>query len=79
MIMIIIIIVIFTVIILIMIGVDHLGLAKCLPVAHNTTPLNSITIVISIKEIIVIIITTVIIIIIVIKLWLYNHVFLALI
>ena len=39
-----------------MIAVDHLGLAKCLPVAHNTTPDNSITIVISMKEIIVIII-----------------------
>ena len=42
--------------ILIMIAVDHLGLAKCLPVAHNTTPNNSITIVINIKEIIVIVI-----------------------
>ena len=52
------------VIIKIMIAVDHLGLAKCLPVAHNTTPHNSITIVI-------------IVIIIVIKLWLYSHVFLA--
>ena len=53
------------VIIKIMIAVDHLGLAKCLPVAHNTTPHNSITIVITV------------IIVIVIKLWLYSHVFLA--
>ena len=51
-----IIIVIIIVIIVTIIAVDHLGLAKCLPVAHNTTPNNSITIVISIKEIIIIVI-----------------------
>ena len=39
-----------------LIAVDHLGLAKCLPVAHNTPPNNSITIVINIKEIIIIVI-----------------------